>query len=286
MNDKNIHINHTKDQEEDFFSKGKITWEKSSADIWAELEQKIDSKPVKVVSFNRNIIQWVSAAAIFILVGFIGVVSSYEKSITCLPGERTVAELPDGSKVDMNSGSTLIYYPLKWRFERKLKFEGEGLFNVTKGSKFTVASENGMTQVLGTSFNIYARDDKYRVTCLTGKVQVTSRSNETAVLLPQNHAELEEGKLVVTTMFKTEKAISWQQNYFFFAGRPLKEVIDEIERQYAVTIKLDPQLNNRNFGSNFSKQHSVEDVLKYVCKPMNLKFIKQKDNVYLVTEES
>jgi len=285
MNDKNLHSNHL-DSEKEFFDKGKIVWEKSEADIWAELEQKMESKPVKVVSINRKIVQWVAAAVIILLIGFIGVVSNYNKKVTCLPGERMVAELPDGSKVDMNSGSTLIYYPLKWKFERKLRFEGEGLFNVTKGSEFSVESANGITQVLGTSFNIYARDDKYRVTCLTGKIQVTSRTNDTAVLLPQNHAELEDGKLVVTKMFETEKAISWKQNYFFFAGRPLKEVIDEIERQYAVTIKLDPQLNNRNFGSNFSKQHSVEDVLNYVCKPMNLKFIKQKNNVYLVTEES
>jgi transmembrane sensor len=180
----------------------------------------------------------------------------------------------------------LAYYPLKWKLERKVKFEGEGYFNVQKGKKFSVASPNGITQVLGTSFNIYARDENYRVTCLTGKVRVSSGENESVILTPNIHVELEEGKLVVKKMFKAEKALSWTNKQFFFAGRPLKEVVDEIERQYAVTIKLQPELNNRSFVSNFSKKHSVEDVLKFVCKTMNVKFIKQSENVYLVVEES
>lgn len=286
MNDKNKHNDPLNDFEKNLFGKGKINWEKSEADVWNELQSKMDKKTAKVVSFRNNWVQWAAAAAVMLILGFGAVISSWQKTIECMPGEHLVAELPDGSSVDLNAASKLVYYPLKWKWERKLKFEGEGFFNVEKGSTFTVESNNGTTQVLGTSFNIYAREENYRVTCLTGKVQVTSPSDEKVVLLPQNHVELEEGKLVVTKMFETEKTISWKQNYFYFTGRPLKEVIDEIERQYAVTIKLDPQLNNRNFGSNFSKQHSVEDVLDFVCKPMNLKFVKQANNVYIVTDES
>jgi ferric-dicitrate binding protein FerR (iron transport regulator) len=100
------------------------------------------------------------------------------------------------------------------------------------------------------------------------------------------HVELENNQLIFVNLFKAEKATAWKNNEFFFAGRPLKEVIDEIERQYAVTIKLHPDLDKRNFGSNFSKQHSVEDVLELVCKPMNLKFKKESEGVYLVVENS
>ncbi|WP_321996920.1 FecR domain-containing protein [Draconibacterium orientale] len=286
MNDKNIHSDPLNDFEKDFFGRGKINWEKSEADVWNELQVKMDKNPAKEVHLRNSWVQWAAAAVVLLILGFGAVISSWQKTIECRPGEHLVAALPDGSSVDLNAASKLVYNPLKWKWERKLKFEGEGFFNVEKGSTFIVESNNGTTQVLGTSFNIYAREENYRVTCLTGKVQVTSPGNEKVILLPQNHVELEAGKLVVTKLFESEKAISWKQNYFYFAGRPLKEVIDEIERQYAVTIKLDPELNNRNFGSNFSKQHSVEDVLDFVCKPMNLKFEKQANNVYIVTAES
>ncbi|HPF50706.1 MAG TPA: FecR domain-containing protein [Draconibacterium sp.] len=287
MSEKNIHSNNLNRDEEILFRKGKVAWEKSQYEVWAELEKKISTKPkAVVVSFRRRVLQWSVAAVLLLIVGLLGVVSNYSETVISLPGEHKLALLPDGSSVEMNAESKLTYYPLKWCFERKLRFEGEAYFNVKKGKKFLVISEYGTTQVLGTSFNIYSRDNQYRVTCLTGKVQVDTGKDDEVTLLPNNHAELENGKLVVKAMFKPENAIGWKNNQFFFEGRPLKEVIDEIERQYAVTIKLDPQLNNRNFGSNFSKKHSVEEVLEYVCRPMNLKFVKQSENVYLVVEKS
>lgn len=287
MSEKNLHSDPLKREEELLFRKGKITWEKSQDEIWSNLEKKISEKPVgNEIPFRHQVLQWSAAAVLILVVGLLGLVSNYTVTVKSLAGEHKMATLPDGSSVEMNAVSTLTYYPLKWRFERKLRFEGEAYFNVKKGNKFVVISELGSTQVLGTSFNIYSRDNQYRVTCLTGKVEVTSGKNNDVILLPNNHAELEEGKLVVKEMFKPENTISWMNNQFFFEGRPLKEVIDEIERQYAVTIQLDPQLDNRNFGSNFSKKHSVEEVLEYVCRPMNLKFVKQSDNVYLVVEKS
>ncbi len=287
MNDKNLHSNPLTSEEQQLFRKGKITWEKSKDDVWAELDKKINAQKKRyVVSLNHQVLQWVAAAVLLLVVGLLGVVSTYTKSVECLPGEHKLAKLPDGSTVALNAGSVLTYYPLKWKLERKVRFEGEGYFNVKKGNKFYAISAHGTTQVLGTSFNIYSRDDKYRVTCLTGKVQVSSGEDEKVILFPNNHADLEKGKLVVKEMFGAEKAISWKNNQFFFEDRPLIEVIDEIERQYAVTIKLDPQLNNRNFGSNFSKKYSVEEVLDFVCRPMNLKFVKQSENVYLVVENS
>lgn len=287
MNDKNLHISDLGEKDDLFFSKGTIHWEKSENDVWAELEKEITKKPAgKLIWLLHPIVQWSAAAVFILLLGGLGLITSYTKTLECLPGQHILAELPDGSKVDLNAGSTLQYYPLKWRFERKLKFTGEAYFNVQKGTKFTVQSEMGSTQVLGTSFTIYSRDEQYRVTCITGKVQVNAPGNESVVLLPNVHVELEEGKLVLTKMFKTENALGWKNNQFFFANRPLKEVIDEIERQYAVTIRLQPELNNRNFGSNFSKKHNVEEVLDFVCRPMKLKFVKQAENVYLVTDES
>jgi len=287
MNDKNLHSEQLSHEEQRLFRDGKINWGKSQEEVWADLEKKIADKPQrKVIVVPNHFWQWAAAAVLFLLVGFMGVISTYNVTVESLPGEHKLAQLPDGSSVEMNADSKLTYYPLKWRLERKLRFEGEGYFNVKKGKKFVVISAQGTTQVLGTSFNIYSRDEQYRVTCLTGKVRVNSGKEEQVILLPNKHAELEEGKLVITDMFNTENAIGWMNNQFFFEGRPLKEVIDEIERQYAVTIQLDPQLENRNFGSNVSKKYSVEDVLEFVCRPMNLKFVKQSENVYLVVEKS
>lgn len=287
MRDKKLHITNLEEKSSEFFSKGKIAWEKPEADVWAELENSIQSKPAgKSISLNTKILRWSAAAVVAILVGFSALTFLYSTSVESLPGEQLLAELPDGSTVELNAGSTLKYYPLKWKFERKLQFSGEGYFEVQKGKKFEVVSENGSTRVLGTSFNIYSRDTQYRVTCLTGKVEVVSNNNESVFLTPNDHVEIENGKLLMKTENKAENYVSWKNNEFFFAGRPLKEVFEEVERQYGITIQLDPHLYKRNFASNFSKKHKVEDVLDFVCKSMQIKFVKQSENVFLIVEKS
>lgn len=287
MSDKNLHTGNLKSKDYEAFPKGKIKWEKSEADVWAELENKISNKKTgKTVFMFPKTVKWSVAAVFILLIGLGSVMILYNTTIKSLPGEQILAELPDGSFVELNAGSTLKYNPLIWNYKRKLKFEGEGYFNVEKGEKFVVESVNGTTQVVGTSFNIYARDDQYRVTCLTGKIEVSSKTSEAVLLKPNTHAELEQGHLIIKDLFKAEKALSWRNNLMFFAGRPLKEVIDEIERQFAVTIRLQPELNNRSFTSNFPKTYNVEEVLDIVCKSLQIKFIKQSENEFLVVTKS
>ncbi len=287
MNDKNLHIKNLEENSRAFFSKGNIAWKKSEAEVWAALESKISENPVgKSVSLFSNILKLSAAAVFVVLLGISALTFLYTKTIESVPGEKMIAELPDGSTVEMNAGSALKYYPLKWKFQRKLQFKGEGYFEVSKGKKFEVVSENGKTQVLGTSFNIYARESNYRVTCFTGKVKVVSNTNESVMLEPNNHVELENGLLVMKTNYKTEKAVDWKMNRFDFAGRSLNEVFHEIERQFAVTIQFQTVLKNRSFSSNFAKPESVEEVLDYVCKSMQLKYIKQSENTFLVVKSN
>ena len=287
MNDKNLHSNILAENSFDFFSNGKIAWEKSEAEVWTELEKKISQKPVgKSFSMISMVLKWSAAAMVAILVGLSAFTFLYTKTVESNAGEKLVAELPDGSRVEMNSASKLTYFPLKWKFQRKLQFEGEGFFEVAKGKKFEVVSENGITQVVGTSFNIYARERNYRVSCFTGLVKVVSNTNESVLLEPNNHVELENGKLVMKTNYKTEKAVDWKLDRFDFAGRPLSEVLGEISRQYAVEIQLQDEFKNRNFSSNFAKPGNVEDVLDYVCKSMQLRYTKKSDGVFLVVKNN
>lgn len=287
MNDKNLHSNHLEEKNTAFFSGGKIHWEKTDAEVWAELSEKIQNQPSrKKIQLFPKMVKYAAAAAIILAVTLGAVTFSYQKTVVSLPGEHLTARLPDKSVVLLNADSKIKYYPLKWRLERKVFLEGEAYFEVETGKKFSVVSKKGITEVLGTSFNIYARNEKYRVACLTGRVQVTSNKQNQVVLEPGSKAALENGRFVVQKNHNVENIISWKNNRFFFAGTPLKEVIDEIERQYGVTIQIEEKLDNRNFAGNFPKKYNVEEVLDFVCTAMQIKFVKQSENVFLVVENS
>lgn len=285
MKDKKLH-NDLEGESSRFFSKGKITWDKPEHKVWEEISAQINQNNQGKKVTIRRILNYAAAAVVFFLVGLGIVALLYQKTFTTLPGEHLVVQLPDGSEAELNAASTLIYYPLKWTFERKIFFTGEALFEVEKGKNFTVVSDMGTTQVLGTSFNVFSRDEKYQVTCLSGKVKVTAKSDESVVLLPNSQVKIENGKIIVNKNVNPENEVDWINNQFFFPGTPLNEVIDEIERRYGVTIRISSELGNRNFAGNFQKMYNVEKVLDFVCKTMQVKFEKQSENVFLIVEKS
>ncbi len=118
------------------------------------------------------------AAAVALLVGISVLMQVYTKTITIPAGQHSHILLRIMSHVRLNAQTTLSYKPLLWKFSRKVSLEGEAYFEVQKGKKFEVISTNGKTVVLGTSFNIYSRNNNYQVTCVTGKVRVTRNQRE------------------------------------------------------------------------------------------------------------
>ncbi|MCG6188867.1 FecR family protein [Maribellus maritimus] len=287
MNDKNIHSTYLEEKHSTFFSKGKIKWEKTEAEVWAELSDKIVEKPsVREIVLIPGVLKYVAAAVLFFAVVLGAIAFFYQKTVVCNPGEHLTVQLPDESVVQLNAESGIKYNPLKWRFERKVFLRGEAFFKVETGKKFSVISPEGTTEVLGTSFNIYSRDEKYRVACLTGRVKVITYEKKSVVLEPGSKTELKKGELILQKNHNVENIISWTNNQFFFAGTPLREVIDEIERQYGVTIRIQKELDKRNFAGNFPKKYNVEEVLDFVCMAMQINFVKQSENVFLVMENS
>ena len=87
-------------------------------------------------------------------------------------GKQLSFELPDGSKVTLNSMSTVSFNKENWKNNRTLTLDGEAFFEVKKGQKFKVQTTQGNVTVLGTEFNINTTNDYLKVLCYEGKVKV------------------------------------------------------------------------------------------------------------------
>jgi ferric-dicitrate binding protein FerR (iron transport regulator) len=265
-----------------FFAGGKFKWSKSHATVWSELDSFVIQYPDKKITYNFRIIQWAVAAVFILLIGASGFMRFYSKTTTTQAGSHLALILPDRSSVNLNAQSSLTYHPYWWRFERKLNFEGEGFFEVKKGNRFTVESMLGTTQVLGTSFNIYSRDEIYRVTCITGTVKVISKTNYELIIKPNCKVTVHpDGKINFIQNIETLPEISWKDNTFFFTSVPVRQVFSEIERQYGITINT--RINNFTFYTgNFSRNQKVEEILGYICPALGYKYIHQSEKVYYI----
>ncbi|NQU87147.1 MAG: FecR domain-containing protein [Mariniphaga sp.] len=286
MNDKFLHSNKLESENSGFFAGGKFAWEKSKENIWDENFSDIDSPAKgKSISLLRKISYGI-AASFILLIGLSSVAWFLSERVATNAGEHFTAQLPDGSVVEMNAESTLKFYPYRWYVSRNLEFEGEGFFNVEKGKKFVVKSALGKTSVLGTSFNVFSRDDIYKVACVTGKVRVIASNKESVILNPNQQVVLKLGdELIKNEVLKPEEVLLWRNNMFLFNATPLSDVAREIERQYGVTIQIDENIK-RDFTGIFNRQSNVEEVLEYICKPLNYNFIKQNENNYLIVRKN
>jgi len=150
-------------------------------------------------------------------------------------GETREVVLPDQSVVTLNAKSSIVFSKDNWNKERTIKLDGEAFFSVQKGEKFQVSTNAGTVTVLGTQFNVKDRNQFYEVICYEGKVQVAG--NSSPVLLTEKHSYREVRKQSTQAVLEITDTPTWFNNESEFESVPFQEVINELERQYEVTIK-------------------------------------------------
>lgn len=273
--------------DEDYFKslpELEMPYSRSKEQVWNQLEAAMDTEvssdaPVTAPSMAkvrrlRPVLMSV-AAMLMVVLSTAAFFRLYTKTVQADAGQHLTALLPDGSSIELNAGSVIKYQPLWWRFNREVQFEGEGFFKVQKGQSFEVLSSVGRTIVLGTTFNIYARQNDYKVTCYTGKVRVVSVvSGDATDITPKMQAYIQSnGEVISAEAVDTDATISWMNDMFFFTATPVQSVFEEVERQYGVRINVDGKLNDL-YSGNFKRSRPLDEVMEMICLPMGLNFEK------------
>jgi len=150
-------------------------------------------------------------------------------------GEKTTFSLPDHSEVVLNSGSEINYKKWNWDNNRRLELKGEAYFRVAKGRRFEVQTDLGKVSVLGTQFNVKNRKNRFDVVCYEGRVKVNYA--HTQILLTHGQGvSFENGKQ--TKMKIRSLKPEWTENQICFYKENIRTLLDEVERQYNITIEL------------------------------------------------
>ena len=237
--------------------------------------------PVNLVGRPNFRAVWSYAAAFLIGLGLFFTVSSSNTSLTSEKAEIKSQRLPDNSKVTINAASTLTYNSLLWRFDRRLKLEGEAYFEVVKGSDFSVKTPLGTVTVVGTKFKIKHRSDYFEVVCYEGAVSV-STTKET-YLLKNGDRFLRADNQKVERSDINEKAPYWLQKSSVFIAAPIKRVLNELERQYTVKIRTNGIDTSSLFTGRFTHEN-LEMALKSITLPMGYIYSITANTIVLSVE--
>ncbi len=208
-------------------------------------------------------------------------------------GEKIVKVLlSDGSIVWLKPNSVLEY-PKVFRpeGERMLTLRGEALFEVEKNPRqpFIVRAGELTATVLGTSFNIKAAHKQIEVVVLTGKVSLSSTTDEHGVVVLQDETAVyhEDSKILAKVLkpvdAPVQKAIiSGTQYDMDFNNIAMSEVIQRIEGKFDVKVTTtDASLGNCVITADLTGQ-SLSKTLDIISAALAVSYtIDDKDVVTL-----
>ena len=207
--------------------------------------------------------------------------NNLDTEIQTLASQQTVIDLPDASTVNLNALSTVVFNKNKWSDSREVSLNGEAFFKVAKGSKFDVKTTDGIISVLGTQFNVKQRDNYFEVTCFEGLVAVTHNGIITK-LKPGHRFAYIDGKLI-TNEKENRSQPSWMHNESTFTSRPLKFVINELERQFNVSVDAS-SIDIEQIVTGGFPHKNLDLALKSVIFPLGLSYTKTNSTIILKGE--
>lgn len=184
-------------------------------------------------------------------------------------------KLADGTRVQLNSGSTFSY-PTKFNgSERLVKLSGEGYFEVSHdpAKPFKVQSAGQVLTVLGTHFNVQAYENEpIETALLEGKVLVqATASKSSAILSPNQLAKFTNGKFNLKNI-NGQDYIGWTKNLFVFNDLTLGLIFKHLERWYDVDIDYPASISGELFMMEIPKDRKLSEILDAISTVGALSF--------------
>lgn len=197
------------------------------------------------------------------------------------PGMTTTVDLPDGSKVYLNSESSLTYPSFFSQGKRDVQLKGEAFFEIQKDPehRFIVSTPaHTQIEVLGTSFNVEAfeKDSFISTTLVEGKVRFAYLKDQqpTAVVMKPGQKLMYNTTSSQVRLLQTscETETAWKDGKIVFQATPLPEALRMLEKRFNVTFVLsNERLRTEAFNGSFTNQR-LERILEIFKISSNIKW--------------
>lgn len=262
--------------------------------LWNDIEAGIENEKRKSrLRLLRNI--WLGGVAAC-LAGLAYGSWFFNSNITVSTkyGEQKMVSLPDGSRVRLNSNSSISYErAFNWNTNRKVTIDGEAYFEVKHlnqtpsaikpGERFIAVGKKLSVEVLGTIFNLKSRPNVNQVTLVKGKVSVKSiLTGEEKILNPGELAKLDANShFIINTEAKIAPELSWTAHRILMAQTRIGDIIAEFENLYGYRVILpDTAMADKRIDGTIST--ATEESMLFVMKNiLNVNVKKKGKTIYL-----
>ncbi len=204
------------------------------------------------------------------------------------PGQKAKLELPDGSRVWLNSGSSIKYSSEFDKKDRTVELKGEAFFDVHKntGKPFLVHTRFLDVKVTGTRFNVNAYDDEpvVETALVEGKVNLLLKDqNKEFKLTPGNVLSYSKASCEIYSHVLNEEAtISWKDNRLIFINDDFSKLVRKIEKWYNVEVVYNPEdFKNNKLTVKLLEGEQLSKLLEIIETAIGSKCTIRKNKIYI-----
>lgn len=208
------------------------------------------------------------------------------RSVAVPAGERLRVLLTDGTAVTLNADSELLYPESFARRRRKVRLvRGEAFFEVAHdaAAPFTVETDDVSVEVLGTKFNINTYD-RTTIHLKEGSVRLTERvtgKNLSYVMSPDELLAVDGNvrRCFVPQSSGPLAPEAWMHGNYAFTNAPLADVVEFLERHYAVRIDVaDERILQYSYTMQFYNE-TVDEVLSVMAQITPIRYSRINDRI-------
>ncbi len=268
---------------------------KKRTDILKNIHRNIEVKTTThVPQTSKSILNWkmLSVAASFIILIAFAFTFNQTSNASYYTGnnESMTQELVDGSVVMLNANSSIETIG-KWKGinPRTVKLQNSAFFDVTEGSLFSVETEMGIIDVLGTEFYVDSDEKTLIVTVKSGKVRVTPADGQIQILEAGDRLVYTKGEGIVRSRVSDvniNEELAWQKGKIVLNDANFQELKDMLEERYGKKVEVhDALLSSKRAIQGTYPLNSLPVLLSTIETALDLQISNNDDTIIITYPE-
>ena len=266
---------------------------------WERLFSSIEKKTISKMKTRGLFLQYMKyAAAVVLGIGIslstlyltnqenLSTVGNYK--LVTSKGEKSYLQLPDGTKVWLNSCTTLEYAENYGHSNRSIYLDGEAYFEVAKNKDLPfVVKANGIdVKAIGTAFNVsaYMEDSQLTTTLFNGKVAVQPTLTKQEVLLEPNQVAVYDKSRNKIEVVPYDKKLfaQWRGGFLSFEMMYPQDITKLLERNYNVVFRYENQgIKKLRFSGSFRNNEDLSEILNVIKTNTGIRYQILKDTIVI-----
>lgn len=202
-------------------------------------------------------------------------------------GETLEQVLSDGSLVQLNTDTALIWRDLDTRRELEIELGGEVFVDVAEDASrpFLVRTDHGVASAIGTAFSVHARAEGTSVVVVEGVVEVLAHGADAVRgrrLAAGDLLEITAGAEPGPIRSAGLESLSWREGRLVYDDVPLTRLVDDLNRYLPRRMTIsDPQLAATRVSAVLVLSDQ-ETMLRALAQVLPLDWVPINENVLVI----